>query len=87
MDELMDLLVKDDASASQISDKIKDILFQKSAENIETVRPNIAASIFDGSISAEVEANTAEDEVDEVEASYDEADVEEEDEEEADEEE
>ena len=31
MDELMDLLVKDE-SPSQISDKIKDILFAKSAE-------------------------------------------------------
>ena len=75
----MDLLVKDDASASQISDKIKDILFQKSAENIETVRPNISASIFDNSISKEVEDAT---EDDEVEASYDEADEEEDDEEE-----
>ena len=81
MDELMDLLVKDDASASQISDKIKDILFQKSAENIETVRPNISASIFDNSISKEVEDATPEDEVDEVEASYDESDEEEEEEE------
>ena len=81
MDELMDLLVKDDASASQISDKIKDILFQKSAENIETVRPNVAASIFDNSISKEVEDATPDEEDDEVEASYDESDVEEEEEE------
>ena len=43
MDELMDLLVKDDANASQISDKIKDILFAKSAQEIETIRPNVAA--------------------------------------------
>ncbi|MHA2023209.1 MAG: hypothetical protein ACTSWQ_06070 [Candidatus Thorarchaeota archaeon] len=75
MDELMDLLVKDDASASQISDKIKDILFQKSAENIETVRPNIAASIFDDSISKEVEDNTPDEEYEEDE---DEEDAEEE---------
>jgi hypothetical protein len=47
MDELMDLLVKDDANASQISDKIKDILFAKSAQEIETIRPNVAASVFD----------------------------------------
>ena len=43
----MDLLVKDDANASQISDKIKDILFAKSAQEIETIRPNVAASVFD----------------------------------------
>jgi len=42
----MDLLVKDESS-SQISDKIKDILFSKSAEKIEAIRPTVAASIFD----------------------------------------
>lgn len=35
-----------DESPSQISDKIKDILFAKSAENIESLRPSIAANIF-----------------------------------------
>jgi hypothetical protein len=53
MDDLMDMLVKDDESASQISDKIKDILFAKSAEQIETIRPNVAASIFDDGVSDE----------------------------------
>ena len=43
----MDLLVGD-GSANQISDQIKDVLFAKSAENIEAIRPNVAASIFDG---------------------------------------
>jgi len=43
----MDLLVKDE-SPSQISDKIKDMLFAKSAETIEAIRPNVAASVFDG---------------------------------------
>jgi hypothetical protein len=47
MDELMDLLVSPDESSAQISDKIKDILFAKSAEKIEASRPNVAASIFD----------------------------------------
>jgi hypothetical protein len=50
MDELMDLLVTD-GSAAQISDQIKDVLFAKSAENIETIRPNVAASIFDGDVN------------------------------------
>ena len=77
----MDLLVTDDANASQISDKIKDVLFAKSAQSIEAIRPNVAASIFDDP-TAEVETEV-EDEVDEVEASYDESDVEEDDEEEA----
>ncbi len=47
MDELMDMLVSPDESSSQISDKIKDILFAKSAEKIEANRPNVAAAIFD----------------------------------------
>jgi len=50
MDELMDLLVTDDSSSSQISDKIKDILFQKSATNIEAIRPHVATSLFDDSV-------------------------------------
>ena len=54
MDELMDLLVTD-GSSSQISDKIKDVLFAKSAENIEAIRPNVAASIFDGDVDLDTE--------------------------------
>jgi|TARA_B100000073_G_scaffold97111_1_gene77187 hypothetical protein len=76
MDELMDLLVKDDANASQISDKIKDILFQKSAQEIETIRPNVAASVFDDP-TAEIEDDVV-DEVDGVEASIEETEDEEE---------
>ena len=37
MEELMDLLVNDE-SPSQVSDKIKDILYSKSAEKITNVR-------------------------------------------------
>ena len=76
MDELMDLLVKDDANASQISDKIKDILFAKSAQEIETIRPNVAASVFDDP-TAEIEDDVV-DEVDEVEASIEQTEDEEE---------
>lgn len=49
MDELMDLLVKDE-SPSAVSDAIKDQLFSRTAEKIQGVRPNVAASIFDDSI-------------------------------------
>ena len=38
MEELMDLLVADESPA-QVSDKIKDILFAKSAEKISDLRP------------------------------------------------
>ena len=66
MDELMDMLVTDESPA-QISDKIKDILFAKSAEKIENIRPEVAASVFDSISDVEVEAE-AELEVD---AEYD----------------
>ena len=42
----MDLLVSDE-SPSQVSDKIKDILYSKSAEKISNVRPEVASSLFD----------------------------------------
>jgi hypothetical protein len=46
MDELMDMIVADE-SPSQISDKIKDILFAKTAEKIDAFRPAVASSLFD----------------------------------------
>jgi len=45
MDDLIDLMISNE-SPSEISDRIKDILMQKSAENIDIVRPVVAASIF-----------------------------------------
>ena len=62
----MDLLVTD-GSSSQISDHIKDVLFAKSAENIETIRPNVAVSIFDGDINLDPEEGREEEFVSDVE--------------------
>jgi len=45
MDELLDT-VMDDGSPSQISDKIKDLLFAKSAEKIDAFRPYVANTTF-----------------------------------------
>ena len=59
MDELMDMMV-DDASASQISDKMKDILFAKSAERVDAYRSTAANSLFG---SDEEEATEVEDSV------------------------
>ena len=42
----MDMILTDDSPA-QISDKIKDVLFAKSAEKIDTLRPAVASSLFD----------------------------------------
>ena len=49
MDELMSLLVKDE-SPSEVSDAIKDQLFNRTAEKIQNIRPQVAASIFDDNV-------------------------------------
>ena len=51
--ELMDMIVADD-SASQVSDKMKDILFAKSAERVDAHRQEVANSLF-GNQEPEVE--------------------------------
>ena len=59
----MDMMV-DDASASQISDKLKDILFAKSAERVDAYRPDAANSLFgDNQAEDEVETDEIEDSV------------------------
>jgi hypothetical protein len=69
--ELMDMITKDE-SPSQISDRIKDMLFSKSAERIDAFRPEVANSLFgDQEVEDEVE-----DEVDtETEAEADEEEL------------
>tara|TARA_B100001250_G_scaffold305473_1_gene267415 strand:- start:19 stop:207 length:189 start_codon:yes stop_codon:yes gene_type:complete len=46
MDEIIDLIATDSA-ASEVTSKIKDVLFAKSAKRIESQRPDIAKSMFD----------------------------------------
>ena len=58
-DELMDMIINDE-SPSQISDKMKDLLFAKSAEKVETARPVVANSLFG---DQEVEDEIDDDEV------------------------
>jgi hypothetical protein len=53
MDDLIDMMVSNESPAD-ISDRIKEILMQKSAENIDIIRPVVAASMF-GSPEAESE--------------------------------
>jgi hypothetical protein len=45
MDNIVDLIATD-SSASDISDLIKDALFAKSAEKINSIRPEVASSLF-----------------------------------------
>ena len=52
----MDMIAADD-SASQVSDKIKDILYAKSSERVDGYKPNVANSLFGDQESAdEIEA-------------------------------
>ena len=46
MEELVDLIATD-ASASDVSDKIKDALMAKAAARIDALKPNVATSVFD----------------------------------------
>ena len=69
--ELMDMITKDE-SPSQISDRIKDMLFAKSAERIDAYKPEVANSLFgdqevENEVDDEVETETeAEADVEEV---------------------
>lgn len=45
MDPIVDLIVND-ANALDITNKIKEVLYTKSAENIEALRPYVASSVF-----------------------------------------
>tara|TARA_R100001440_G_C2480716_1_gene113318 strand:+ start:390 stop:641 length:252 start_codon:yes stop_codon:yes gene_type:complete len=45
MDDLMDMMAAD-ASASDVSDKIKEILYAKTAEKVDAARPLVGAELF-----------------------------------------
>tara|TARA_B100001996_G_scaffold273526_1_gene214385 strand:- start:19 stop:210 length:192 start_codon:yes stop_codon:yes gene_type:complete len=50
--DLMDMIIADE-SPSSVSDKIKDILFSKTAEKVDAVRPEVAKQTFDSDETAE----------------------------------
>ena len=52
MDELLDLIATDQ-SPSEVTDKIKDVLYSKASERINSQRPDIAAQMFDPTIADE----------------------------------
>lgn len=47
MEELIDLIATD-SSASDVTDKIKDLLFAKAAQRIDGARPYVASAMFGG---------------------------------------
>ena len=52
MEDLVDLIATD-ASANDVSDRIKDILYAKSAERLEYAKPVVADSMFGDSEAEE----------------------------------
>ena len=64
----MDMIAADD-SASQVSDKIKDILYAKTAERVDEYRPAVACGVFNSDnaptqpeVDASLEVETEEEE-------------------------
>ena len=56
MEELVDLIATD-ASASDVSDKIKDALMAKAAARIDALKPQVASSVFDAEAEEEEEVS------------------------------
>ena len=56
MEELVDLIATD-ASASDVSDKIKDAVMAKAAARIDALKPNVASSVFDAEVPEEEEVS------------------------------
>ncbi len=46
MDDVINALLDKGASANDISDKIKDVLFAKSAKRVDDIKPNVSSSLF-----------------------------------------
>jgi len=68
-DELINALLDKGASASDVSDKIKDMLFAKSAKRVDDVKQDVSSSLFaDQETESEPEATN---EVDQEEESND----------------
>ena len=56
MEELVDLIATD-ASASDVSDKIKDVLMAKAAARIDALKPEVASTVFADEVPEEEEVS------------------------------
>jgi hypothetical protein len=56
--ELMDMIIADESPAT-ISDKIKDMLFAKSADRVDNFRPDVASNTFGDEEAAAAVADAA----------------------------
>ena len=59
MDDLLDSIVTDE-SPSQISDQIKDMLYDKASKRVDAFRPLVTNSIFSGEDQIETEEQSDE---------------------------
>jgi hypothetical protein len=55
MEEVIDLIATD-SPASQVTDKIKELLFAKAAEKVDAARPIVATSLFGGESEGEIDS-------------------------------
>tara|TARA_Y100000356_G_scaffold92724_1_gene78213 strand:- start:646 stop:864 length:219 start_codon:yes stop_codon:yes gene_type:complete len=72
MDELLDLIASD-KSPAQVTDTIKDALYSKAAERINSQRPDIAMQMFDPT-GEEVDQEVSDEPVDSVDDSTEDED-------------
>ena len=72
MDELLDLIASD-KSPAQVTDTVKDALYSKAAERINSQRPDIAMQMFDPT-SAEVDQEISDEPVDSIDDSTEDED-------------
>ena len=71
MDDVIDLIATD-ASAADISDKMKEVLFAKAAERIDIARPYVANAMFGQEFEyTEVQDEVEDEVVDELETETD----------------
>ena len=62
MDEIIDAIATDE-SPSEISQSLKDLIYQKAAERVEGLRPGAAAAMFGGGeVEDEVDTEPQEEE-------------------------
>ena len=59
MEELVNMIATD-ASAADVSDQIKDMLYAKSAKKIDELRPVASGNLFGAEAEAEVETQPEE---------------------------
>jgi len=57
MEELVNMIATD-ASAADVSDQIKDILYAKSAKRIDDLRPTASSNLFGTEVESEAEVET-----------------------------